>query len=178
MADDEPIVTHDANEPEQEPDTALAHPSVKFELRDIWFRPIFIGALIGIGIGALQLYFIKDLFRVHERTLAQRRASDFPLAEHPSTVLPLEPRLEQLDRMAEIEKPNVYLRELEKEKQLASYGSTSEKGFVHIPIERAMQRTAGHLPVRKQNMGQTENANGLIDAGESNSGRMFREQPR
>ena len=61
------------------------------------------------------------------------------------------------------------------EKALNSYGPTAEKGFVHIPIQQAIKAVAGKLPVRKQPPGQSRrNDSGLMDSGESNSGRMFR----
>ena len=61
----------------------------------------------------------------------------------------------------------------EKEKVLNSYGPSEEKGFVHVPIQEAIKATAGKLPVRKQPPGGA-NDNGLMDAGQSNSGRMFK----
>ena len=59
---------------------------------------------------------------------------------------------------------------------LNSYGPTDEEGFVHIPIERAMEY-AGRPSCRSARAVTTDrrgNDNGLVDAGESNSGRMFR----
>ena len=62
-----------------------------------------------------------------------------------------------------------------KEKLLHSYGSTADKGFVQIPIEQAMKAVAGTLPVAKESsQGRAVKGNGLLEAGESNSGRMFR----
>ena len=62
-----------------------------------------------------------------------------------------------------------------KEKALHSYGSTADKGFVRVPIEQAMKAVAGTLPVAKESsQGRAAKGNGLLEAGESNSGRMFR----
>jgi hypothetical protein len=52
-----------------------------------------------------------------------------------------------------------------------------DKGVVRIPIGRAMALLK--LSVRQEPpAGQQRRDNGLVDAGESNSGRMFREKPR
>ncbi len=61
-----------------------------------------------------------------------------------------------------------------KEKALHSYGPTAEKGFVQIPIEQAMKAVAGTLPVAKESSPGRAAKNGLLEAGQSNSGRMFR----
>ena len=62
-----------------------------------------------------------------------------------------------------------------KEKLLHSYGSTAEKGFIQIPIEQAIKAVAGTLPVAAESSkGHAAKGNGLLEAGESNSGRMFR----
>ena len=89
------------------------------------------------------------------------------------THCPQKPRLEEVDRLAGIASENVYLRLAAKEEYLSRYGETAEKGFVHIPIRRAMETLAGHLPVRKEQPAATKD-NGLVDSGASNSGRMFR----
>jgi hypothetical protein len=57
---------------------------------------------------------------------------------------------------------------------LHSYGTTDDPQFVRVPINRAIQHLAGKLPVRKSNPGAEAHDRGLLDAGESNSGRMFR----
>ena len=99
----------------------------------------------------------------------------------PSTPLPPQPRLDQLDRMTPEESaadhgymvPDKQLAA--KEKPLHSYGSTAEKGFIQIPIEQAMKAVAGTLPVATESSkGHAAKGNGLLEAGESNSGRMFR----
>jgi hypothetical protein len=92
-----------------------------------------------------------------------------------STQLPPEPRLEQLDRMAgNTENSDVSKSLAAKEKVLNSFGPTTEKGFVHIPIQQAMKAVAGKLPARKEPQPPTVANQGLLEAGESNSGRMFR----
>ena len=50
--------------------------------------------------------------------------------------------------------PNIDKRLAAQEKMLNSYGPTEEKGFVHIPIQQAIEAVADKLPVRKQPPGQ------------------------
>ncbi len=100
--------------------------------------------------------------------------SPYPLEPALSQPLPPEPRLEQINRMAGVESSDVTQRLAAQEKVLNSYGPTDEKGFVHIPIQQAIKAVAGHLPVAKRSPAQSGHASGLVDSGESNSGRMFR----
>jgi hypothetical protein len=106
--------------------------------------------------------------------------SPFPVAPR-STTLPPEPRLEQIDHMARKEKSNVVRRLSAEEKILNSRGPTADEGFVHIPIQEAIQAVAaearaGKLPQRKSS--PSANNRGLLDAGEPNSGRVFRGEER
>jgi hypothetical protein len=158
---------------QQTPDGKPAHPSIKFEPRDVAFRWVLIVSIAFFCIGAVIFSLVYAFFRVDTARVASRRESEFPLAEHPSNALPAEPRLEEVDRLAGIARENVYLRLAAKEDQLNLYGETQEKGFVHIPIRRAMETLAGHLPVRKEQPAASQD-NGLVDSGASNSGRMFR----
>jgi hypothetical protein len=160
------------------PDGPIENPSIRYEERDVPFRWVLIGAVVGSCVGAALFGLVYLFFRADTDRLASRRESEFPLAEHPSDVPPAEPRLEQIDRLAGNARENVYLRESAKEDQLDSYGETEEKGFVHIPIRRALESLAGHLPVRKAPPPGPSKDNGLVDSGESNSGRMLRGAPR
>ena len=69
---------------------------------------------------------------------------------------------------------NVSRWERGEEKTLETYGTSDEKGFVRIPLQQAMQIVVGQLPARKAANQPKFPDKGLIDAGESNSGRMFR----
>jgi hypothetical protein len=167
-------------------DGRLEHPSVHREETDASFRAILY-LLIGAAGVALVIYLVITAFffgwRDHETAV---KKSSFPLAPAPSTdpraLSPLpagEPRLEQVDRMAGVEKPNINERYTAKEEVLRSFGSTEEKGFVHIPIERAMKMLENKLPARAEPPADKAwRADGLIDSGESNSGREFRRRPR
>jgi hypothetical protein len=159
----------------------LAHSSIRFETRDVAFRFVLIVFVATVLVGATIFGLVYVFFRADTARLATRRESEFPLAEHPSNELPAEPRLEQVDRLAGIARENVYVRESAQEGQLDLYGETKEKGFVHIPIRRAMEALMeapeGPLPVRKD-VPTTNKDNGLLDSGSPNSGRKFREAPK
>jgi hypothetical protein len=162
-------------------ETRPEHPSVRHERTDANFRWI-LGLVIAAAVLGLVVFgVVWLLFREEHNRLAEARKSSFPLAPRPSTALPPEPRLEQLDRLSEIERSNVYVRQKAKEEILASYGATDEKGFVRIPIEQAMKvlATTKKLPVREEKAGPRRRDNGLVGGGEPNSGRLFnRRKPR
>jgi hypothetical protein len=163
------------------PDGRIEHPRVHYEHSDASFHWV-----LGFVIGAAILgFFIRHgvlLYFNHSRDqLAESRKSSFPLAVRPSGTLPPEPRLEQLDYMKENTDFDVFARQKAKSNMLNAFGPTGEQGFVHIPIDRAMELLANKLPVRKQ--GVEANAprrdNGLVSGGASNSGRLLnRRSPR
>lgn len=173
------------------PDGGIEHPDVNREETDAKFTPILL-ILIGAAGLAVVIHLVIWAFMVgwrdHEAAV---KKSSFPLAPAPSTdptvLSPLpagEPRLEQVDRLAGVSTPNVYDRQAAKERVLNSPDLTEETGFVkHIPIEWAMKQTLENkkfaLPVRAtQPTDEAWRADGLIDAGESNSGREFRGKKR
>ena len=57
---------------------------------------------------------------------------------------------------------------------LHRYGRADEDGFVYIPIDRAMKMLAKKLPARAAQDERPSRANGLVDGGEPNSGRLFK----
>jgi hypothetical protein len=162
------------DEPPGEP--GQENPSIKYEHRDVPFRGILMIAIIGVAVGAAIFALVYAFFRADTDRLAYRRESEFPLAEHPSNALPAKPRLEEVDRIEGVPGEDVFRRLFAQEQLLESYGETKEKGFVHIPIGRAMESLAGQLPVRKERP-PTSKDNGLVDSGASNSGRLFRGAP-
>src|SRR5579862_3610689 len=105
-------------------DGRIEHPAVGFERTDVPSRWVLIVAIVSCAIGVAAFFVAFAFFHMQASSLAVRRASDFPLATHPSDRLPPEPRLEQIDRRAEIETPNVFLREQAKEAVLHGYGPT------------------------------------------------------
>jgi hypothetical protein len=162
------------------PDGRIEHPHVRSEHRDVTLRPVVISLLAAMCFAALAHWIILKFFYSYRDYQQEIKQSAFPVAPSPAVTedprrIP-EPRLEPVDRLAGVEKANVFERELAKEKVLHSYGRTEETGYVHVPIERAMERLANQLPVREGGATKTNRyrEDGLIDAGESNSGRMFR----
>ncbi len=153
--------------------------SVRHERTDASFGWV-IGLIVGsIGLAALTFWVLLVLVHRYQNYQAAIKRSSYPLAPSPQEALPPEPRLEQLDRLQGIERPNVHERQASKEEILGSYGSTPKEGFIHIPIDRAMRLLENKLPVRKEPpAGDRRRENGLVNGGESNSGRMFREKPR
>ncbi len=161
--------------PDEPPPGRLLHPSVRSEHSDARFGWIF-----GLLLAAMFLAFVVHtavwrFFLNYRSSEAAIKASRYPLAPTAVAPLPANPRLEQINRLAENERGNVYLREVSKDIALQNYGDAGN-GYVHIPIDRAMDYLADKLPVRAQQPSaeQARRQNGLVDAGESNSGRMFR----
>jgi hypothetical protein len=157
------------------PDGRIEHPGVSYERGDIGFRwllAIVAGACCVLAVlGSLVWRF----YWFQERAQEEVKKSAFPLAPGLSAKLPPQPRLEQLDRLTAVESVAADKRLAAKEKALNSYGPTAENGFVHIPIQQAIKVIAGNLPIAKESsQGCAAHSNGLLEAGESNSGRMFR----
>jgi hypothetical protein len=152
---------------------------VKYEHSDASFRWIFtiiLGTVVFAGVVEVAILGFFNHFAAYE---ADIKKSPYPLAPSPATALPREPRLEQLDRVARVETPNVYEREASKLQVLNSYGHTQDKDYVHIPIEQAMKLLENQLPARPEpSAAQRKRSNGLVDAGESNSGRVFKGEPK
>lgn len=167
MAED----VHADNQPE--------HPSVRFERTDAQWTWIVTILAFGAFIGLLILVAVWGFFRDERQRLSVERRSEFPLAPGPSGALPPEPRLEQIDRLLQNDVSNVYLRQQLAERYLRSYGPTSDAGFVRVPIDAAIQYLATQkpLPARTELPSEDVGDNGLVDWGESNSGRLFNRRP-
>ncbi len=152
-------------------------PLAGHEASDVRFRAVLIGVVVVVLLGAGQFYWVWLFFRDTERQANESRQADGEVTTH-ELILPPEPRLEQLDRVAGIETSEVRAIEAPKERLLSTYGATDETGFIHIPIQRAMDLALDQLPVRKQPPSRDGlvKDRGLLDSGESNSGRLFREE--
>jgi hypothetical protein len=150
-----------------------SNPGVHYERKDIRFGCLLAALIAGMCVLATVGYVTWKVlwFQASEEYAAKR--SSYPLSPGLSKTLPPEPRLEQIDRMARTSDTDVGERLAAKERVLNSFGPADEKGFVHVPIEKAINSVAGSLPVRKQNRPRKE-GRGLLDSGEPNSGRMFR----
>jgi hypothetical protein len=161
------------------PDGRIEHPLVRREQTDVSVRGIAAALLAGCCLAALLFYLMwRFFFQPELRLQAEIKRSRYAIPTIAPLKLPPQPRLEQLHWLEGQESSNVYERMQARLKVLDSYGPTSEPGFVHIPIDKAMELTAGQLPVRKQPPPQPAKDNGLVDGGGPNSGRMFRGEPQ
>jgi hypothetical protein len=157
------------------PDGRIEHPSVRHEPTDVQFGPILLILIGSAGFAVVVLVALWWFFAGYRDYQARVKESPFPLAPGPSTAVPPEPRLEQIDRNAGVVRENVYVREATREEVLRTYGPTDEEGYIHIPIDQAMALLAKKPPAHAQpprDRGWREG--GLVDAGEPNSGRLFR----
>ncbi len=152
------------------------HPAVKYEPRDVRFRWVLYGAIIVVATGVILVFICSFYFRAKIHSLS-KEGQGFPLAPHPLSELPPQPRLDPVERMAEHQETPIFHRHQQLVDRLHGYGSTSDKGFLHVPIKRAMDSLAGQLPVRENPIENSFSDNGLVDSGEPNSGRLFRKAP-
>jgi hypothetical protein len=170
-------VTRDPSIPEPPHGDGPRHPTVRFEHTDVRVRPVIIVIAAFACLGVAILWGVWAWFGSNNRHESVIKESPFPLAEQPSMKLPAEPRLEQLDRMAD--KPADAFPRLEaKEEVLNGFGPTNESGFVHIPIKRAMALIVDKLPAEKGPPPGPSKSTGLLDDGEPNSGRVYRGERR
>ncbi|HWC88912.1 MAG TPA: hypothetical protein VG433_04635 [Pirellulales bacterium] len=172
-----------AAESEQQPevqhaDGRIEHPWIRYEKTDARFSGVVLVMAVVAVIAAVQFVLVLKFYHSQEQAQAELKKSSYPLAPGSSGQLPLEPRLEQIDRLKGVARENVYRREAAKEAVLHSYGDTSDEGFVHIPVERAMQLVVDQLKSRTKAPAEPVRDNGLVDSGESNSGRLLRKEPR
>ncbi|HEY4310286.1 MAG TPA: hypothetical protein VGN12_12620 [Pirellulales bacterium] len=151
-----------------------SHPDVQYERRDVKFPGVMIVVIVGLICGALDFYVVWTLFAGRQQTLSEENVSRFPLAVRSESALPNAPRLEQIDRLAAHDTATDTQQPASAEQLLSTLGRTAEDGFVHIPIERAMELVVDKLSVRTARTSPGKDR-GLITAGESNSGRLFRE---
>jgi hypothetical protein len=158
------------------------NPLVRYERTDASFRWVMACIVAAAALGLViffGVWFFMEGYGAHQ---AKTKKSPFPLAPGPSESLPPEPRLEQLDHLAGNKGRRVYEWEAAKLGVLDSYGPTREEGYIHIPIDRAMDLLAGDKKLRETMLPsrpeppaeQRRRSDGLVDAGASNSGRMFR----
>ncbi len=145
---------------------------VRYERKDIRLRWLLLLLVVATLATVLVLYGAWRLLWWQE---GAKEAAEEPTSRWaPGLVekLPAEPRLEQLERMPGA-KPGPSKSLADKETALHRFGRTAEKDYVHIPIDQAIKAVAGKLPAGKRRP-ETAAAGGLKEAGESNSGRVFR----
>jgi hypothetical protein len=174
MNSSDPNSDHAAEQgPGSEPSPPV-RPEIRFEERDVRFRWVLIVAVVSCVIGGAIFALVRGFYQVVLQSRPEGQATAFAPSEKPTSQLPPEPRLELLDRLKKTPASNVSKWEQGEEKSLERYGPSDEKGYVRIPLQRALQIVAGHLPARKEADRPKYKDRGLVDGGESNSGRMFR----
>ena len=158
----------------RQPDGQIEHPTVRYERTDVSFRGVLCVVIAAAVVLAIVHVAILGFFVGSREDLAEARRSKYPLAPGPSTDLPPEPRLEQLDRHEATASSRLPRFEKVKAELLHRYGRADEDGFVYIPIDRAMKMLANKLPARAAQDERPSRANGLVGGGEPNSGRLFK----
>jgi hypothetical protein len=173
------------------------HPSVRSEPTDLSFRSVmmFLASLalglvlVGAGTWGMVVYFAgREADKKRSDSLwtgEDPRASSFNVSPETrreylgedKSRLPSLPRLEGIERepfgreLVPAYPGTVQEQIKEEDERLDGYGWVNrEKGIVHIPIEGAMKKLAGHLPAR-----DGKDVNEFLDApGRSSSGQVPR----
>jgi hypothetical protein len=152
-------------------------PSVHDELR--YEEPdIGVGGIIAVlaGIAVLFVAVAAGCWWLLARNESEAdRAAEAPQYSRPAERMPAAPRLEPLER-GEVA-ADTFVRQLDMERVLQSFGDTAEQGFVHIPIEQAMKLAVETMPARQDSERLPEMGFGLVGGGEANSGRLYSEGP-
>ncbi len=158
------------------PDGRIEHPSIRRELSDVRFLPVFTVILCIVVLGAVIFYTMWIMLHGLE---PETNSSAYANQQAVDSALPAAPRLEPLERLSENESVNVFNRQLAAERKLTSFGPTDQPGFVHIPIEQAIKLIVPKLPIRKTPESREAGMDdGLLDGGGPNSGRIYREAIR
>jgi hypothetical protein len=154
-----------------EPAQDEAKAEVRWERRDVGFWPVAVFVAVSVALGAGHLALNWSFFKAEKPTVTEQELVTIERRAR----LPVQPRLEQLKRTADIatDRGTLMASDLVR---LTEFGDTDDEGFVHIPIEVAIEQVVTRLPVRAS-AEEDYRAEGLVTGGESNSGRVFRRQP-
>jgi len=144
----------------------------KTDIRSWAFIALVAIAAVAIGLRVIgaRFWFHKELRQSQHRYAAERPA--------PSATLPVQPRLEPLEPHSAKSAAAFVSLQREQEATLRSYGRTADKEFVHIPIDKAIERLAKGLQSSRQTDAPEPKNRGLLTGGEANSGRVFSEAVR
>lgn len=156
-----------------QPEGQVEHPRIHHERSDLSARLVYALLVAATCIAVVHYYLVWQMYWYKAAWQEEQKRPPYPASPLPAERLPAEPRLEQLDRLAGVEVADGYKRLVAKEWLLHRYGRGEERGFVHIPIEQAMQIVAGQLPVHAARPPNLHDQ-GLVDWGDPNSGRLFR----
>ncbi len=125
------------------------------------------GIAIGLAVVGARIWFGREL-----QQWERRNSASYSLT---TDKLPAEPRLEPLESHSPSTRGTFAAAEREKEAMLHRYGRTEEDGYVHIPIEKAMERAAKDLQASQRSNAPERKSRGLVTGGEANSGRVLAE---
>jgi hypothetical protein len=142
-------------------DKGETNTGVSYERKDIRLRAFLIFLAGAACTVALLAFGIWQFYWAEESSQKAAKGSTEALAP----VMPPDPRLEQLDKLAGAEFANIDERLAAQEKTLNSTGPTTEKGFIHIPIQQAIDAVADKLPVREQLPSPAANKGGASKTG-------------
>jgi hypothetical protein len=160
------------------PNNGAVNPTVRYERSDVNARWVLIVLVGMLAIGVVIELAISGFFHGYRDYQDRTKQSQYPLSPSPSrTALPREPRLEQIDRLSGNDAAIDRDRDSRDREILDSYGPSSRDGFVHIPIGRAMQLLSEKKTLKSRPeppADERKRSEGLIDAGEPNSGRLFK----
>ncbi len=130
---------------------------------------LVIAAALAAVVGAVRLF-------VQERKVSDADQAHRSAESPPEIVLPRTPRLEAIESST-LADDSFATAQRQREARLHRSGPTDESGFVHIPIEKAIELTAKDLQSQTA-PAPRDKSRGLLGGGEANSGRVFREDSR
>ncbi len=156
------------------PGQKYVHEEVRFQDSHVSIFGI-LGVLLAIIFVFAGVFCISGWMLKGMETAADRSAKGSHYRE-PAEPKPAQPRLEPLD-FESANPTSEFESQLQGERVLHSYGTVTEEGYVHIPIEQAMKLVLKSLPIRKGVNGPPERSFGLVGGGEPNSGRLYSEAP-
>jgi hypothetical protein len=150
------------------------HDDVRFQDSEVSLAGV-VGVLAAIVVVFAAVFCVAAWLLKESENAADRSAkgSHYRLPAEPK---PAQPRLEPLD-FASGNPASVFGAQIRRENILHSYGTVTEEGYVHIPIEQAMKLVLKSLPIRKGVSGPPARSFGLVGGGEPNSGRLYSEAP-
>ncbi len=158
------------NEPAHNPQIRIEHSDASLK----WVLWILAGAIVAAVLIHVFVYLFFHRWQM-QLTMERQPLTPLPLQSSP---LPPEPVLEQISRLEQTRPPHAAQMAYHLD-QLRQYGPSDEKGYVQIPIDRAIEQISGKLPSRPMPPQDTMRRSfGLVDYGEPNSGRVFRKGDR
>jgi hypothetical protein len=138
----------------------------------------FTGVMVAIAIIALVLVGVASGSRwVLERERATTAKPGVAGSGETALRLPQQPRLEAYE--PQLPRENSFAADQQvREARLHAYGQTTDKAFVHVPIEQAVVSLAKQVKSAGPRPSELQKSSGLVNGGDANSGRLFLEELR